>query len=131
MSEPTIDEMLEFLQGVERSMKTYPPSGFKQEFLDAAWGEADRILKGLRAILEQHRDTGNIYVKVDDRLEQVYPGPAPVWPIDLESIRAFVERVEDRWKNCRGDNLLSYTPFQDAMKDELAAMETANARTND
>jgi len=108
MTEPTIDEMLECLKAVELSAKANPPAGFKQEFLDAAWSEAETMLNAIRAILEQVRAS------------EVLTGTIAEWlvekrRIELEAIRAFVDRVEKRPLSAAAD-------FQDGVYDELAAM---------
>jgi hypothetical protein len=95
MSEPTIDEMLAYLN---RHTGEY------------GW---DQIRAAIIAILEQHRDleaAGYVF----------HPAPIGVIIIPKEPtvgiIRAFVERVGKRW----GTTQLMY---QNAVKEELAAME--------
>jgi hypothetical protein len=102
MSEPTIDEML--------------------EWVDEAWihGEVTgkiRVMVGaIRAILEQHRDGGDIDVHSLNRIppKRTY---AVVPRGELEAVRAFVERVDKRVhsSSCINDWM--------AMQGELAAME--------
>jgi len=122
MSEPTIDEMLEWLDGAQQ-----------------AWIHSTSApeIKAIRAILEQHRNAaiivdtdtfyamddaaGNIYIRTDNGLEPVVPRrPPPVWPNELEAIRAFVERVEKRIGESYGFGIKGECQ---AMQDELAAME--------
>ena len=96
MSEPTIDEMLEWIGGVFNSTRSY---------------DRDRAMReAVRAILEQHR----------------YPACAPMEVgHELKSIRAFVERVEKRLPDYdtgrTADAMLK--AYRRAVYDELAAME--------
>jgi len=103
MPEPTIDEMM--------------------RWVDIAYTQDDasadlRISEAIRAILEEHRDTPK-------NLENVLAGMLGR-EIQLEAIRAFVERVEKRFI-ARGSNV----DFSAILLDELAAMEKeANAKTS-
>ena len=78
MSEPTIDEMLEWIGGVFNSTRSY---------------DRDRAMReAVRAILEQVRAS------------EYMTGTIAEWLVvkrglELEAIRAFVERVEKR-RNC-------------------------------
>lgn len=100
VTEPTIDEMLAWVNATHKVNEGYAsPSA----------GGANWILSGIRAILEQHRDTHPI-AGIRGSLKKH----------NLEAIRAFVDRV-----NNRADE--ENEGYQDAMRLELAAMEyTAN-----
>jgi len=100
MSEPTIDEMLEWIGGVFNTTRSY---------------DRDRAMReAVRAILEQHQNVlRDRYLLGQSRNEwQQRAGKH-----ELEAIRAFVVRVADRMDD---------DPFINAkihMTDELAAME--------
>ena len=97
MSNPTIDEMLEWIGGVFNSTRSY---------------DRDRAMReAVRAILEQHR----------------YPACAPMEVgRELKTIRAFVERVEARWQDnitAFGPDDPERLAHRECVQDELAAME--------
>jgi methionyl-tRNA synthetase len=101
MSEPTIDEMLEWLDAVV-TVSQHPSRQGDWVLTDASKKANESMSKAIRAILEQHRTAMLEWKR----------------PTELEMIRAFVERVEKRI-----DNALPFTEFADLMRDELAAME--------
>jgi len=110
MSEPTIEEMLFWLATSFQEM-----SAKKQ--LDGVhnW-------EAIRAILEQHRALEKHYQQLE-RVDSLMKESR------IETIRAFVERVE---KRVYGDPyLFERGRWQQGMQDELAAMEKENAGTND
>jgi hypothetical protein len=105
MSEPTIDELIEALDGLvemaEGELGKGPP-------------EEDRNYNAIRAILERHRETEEVPLVTD-----------AVRKLRLKAIRAFVERVEQRlpdYDTGRGaDSMLK--AYRQAVYDELAALE--------
>lgn len=99
MSEPTIDEMLAWLDSL-----TY--DGYNNTPCNNA----------IRAILEQHRK-----VPLREWKGLMLVHPKDMERRELEAIRAFVERVAYR---------LTYDGVA-ILYEELAAMEKANAGTND
>jgi hypothetical protein len=91
MSEPTIDEMLDWLDQWE--------------------GDNGRVA-AIRAILEQHRDGSMDAIRAVISEERGR---------DLLIIRAFVERIDKRL-----ESMPSYATADDAIREELAAMEKEN-----
>ena len=98
MSEPTIDEMLAWLD----------------RFDWTGWN----IPKAIRAILEQHRDL-QAYV---ERVEKLWDEHDQR---ELEAIRAFVERVEQQVESYSPPEAARrwLRLYSEAFKDELAKME--------
>jgi G3E family GTPase len=107
MTEPTIDEMLAFVDSC-----IFNPRPAKDINDAMRHDEAAEIREAIRAILEQHRESEVDRFKAIVRLEEA------------AIIRAFVERVEKRieqkYASWTGDH--SQTAIE-AMHDELAAME--------
>jgi hypothetical protein len=115
MSEPTIDEMLGTIDAL---------SEFVEQNNVISWGAYQSRLAAIRAILEQHRDDGNVYIRTDKGLQPVVPGPVPVWPNELEAIRAFVERVLNKYDDAKLATELPWEEFlEEVLQDELAALE--------
>jgi hypothetical protein len=100
MTEPTIDEMLEWVASAVNHH-------------DDKWMTADMV-HAIRAILEQHRRFNRVEPIIAQHLERSEHA------IKLEAIRAFVERVERRAYLKHEDKL---SRIYDAMHEELAAME--------
>ena len=102
MNEPTIDEMLEWLDKLHK---------FSRQFSL----EDIAIKMAIRAILEQHRhqvvQSGLIFSKPYIRQRE------------LEAIRAFVERVEKRWDEVSSIGSPEDLTYSDCVDAELAAME--------
>ena len=153
MSEPTIDEMIEWLD-LTALMQSFTAAGKPVAMIGDP--RTTEMAVAIRAILEQHRAesipvvevvmdvTNDVYVNTgtEDRpvYERVSPkatfstiGTPPRWATDVEIIRAFVERVRHRREKgpstlrvvCMADVLpdRDLDEFYFAMMDELAAME--------
>jgi hypothetical protein len=99
MTEPSIDEMLIWVSGLEH----WNPDTLNDNKV---------MLRAIRAILEQHREVEALCNR----------------NVQLEAIRAFVKRVERRIEERYGFGLKAECK---TMREELAAMEKENDRTND
>jgi len=111
MSEPAIDEMLEWLDQWE--------------------GDNGRV-NAIRAILEQHRDSIEKELVQCSRCLKIMPDVCvfycgdcdPDTTVELEAIRAFVERVEKRYMPTASEPAANL--YAAIVQDELAAMEKEN-----
>jgi hypothetical protein len=102
MSEPTIDEMLAFLNNLDGEVRDGVAFDIHRlEFIT--------LTAAIRAILEQHRDSSMDAIRAVISEERGR---------DLLVIRAFVERVNERYL-AWGD----VGAYGDCVRDELAEME--------
>jgi len=157
MSEPAIDKMLGFLErggcvssarrifgylyrghsrrDEERSRMTEPTIDEMLDWLDQWEGDNGRVA-AIRAILEQHRDSIEKELVQCSRCLKIMPDVCvfycgdcdPDTTVELEAIRAFVERVrwrvDETWRNAALVDQAMYThAYVMAVEDELAAME--------
>lgn len=104
MTEPTIDEMLNWLRLVQET-----------------WTDGSRTkptINAIRAILEQRRPTE----------ENLAADEAARRHVELEAIRAFVERVGVRYASDKLWGTGEIENYLRLMRDELAAMEKDHGR---
>jgi len=99
MSEPTIDEMIETLEAM--TFLSVPPEESETRRIMAS------RIAAIRAILEEHRNLMEVQHLLADGHNH----------LKVAVIHAFVERVNERAGRARPYD------FEDAMQEELAAME--------
>ena len=112
MTEPTIDQMLQFLDAAHSHLIASDSEFWVDQHYD---GTLDRTVAAIRAILEQHR-------------EEIPYARMSIRRAEIVTIRAFVERVrwrvDETWRNAALVDQAMYThAYVMAVEDELAAME--------